>query len=232
METFLRKLLERVGVEADRVFGRTRGRPTPEHFVPALNRAIETNLTPDPKGVRRVAPSLITVALSYELHSRLDEETRSELEKEITQAAEQYITDHRYQVVGSLSVQILCDPYLRKPYEIRVEPGPARSHARAFVLVSAEGREIRLEPGEPGTPRRWTIGRAADNNIYLDDPSLSRFHASLAMNESGEIMLADLGSANGTFVNRERITQPRTLQAGDEIVFGTVRFQLLAREET
>jgi hypothetical protein len=227
MEHLLRKLLERMGVEADRVLGRRWGWLTPVDYVPAVGRVIEAHLNPDAKGVKRVAPGQLIAALSYELHSRLNDAARAELEMEIARAAQQYITDHRYQTPGPLTVQIICDPYLRQPFEIRAEPKPGPAAPPTFVLVSAEGRRIRLKPGEKETEKRWTIGRTGDNDIPIDHPSVSRFHASLTMNAGGELALADLGSANGTFVNGARIAEARRLQPEEEVTFGSVRFRLV-----
>ncbi len=64
-----------------------------------------------------------------------------------------------------------------------------------------------------------TIGRAADNDIVIDDNTVSRHHARLDMQASTYI-LTDLGSANGTWVNGRRLSAPVVLQAGDSIRFG------------
>ena len=55
------------------------------------------------------------------------------------------------------------------------------------------------------------IGRAPDNDLVLDDPLVSRYHAELRKRPAGGYEIADLGSQNGTFVNGRRIaTQPLT----------------------
>ncbi len=65
-----------------------------------------------------------------------------------------------------------------------------------------------------------TIGRAADNLVQIDDPSISSRHAQL--HQAGESFhLQDLGSANGTRVNGEAVTSV-VLHAGDRITFGKV----------
>ena len=70
-------------------------------------------------------------------------------------------------------------------------------------------------------PGRITIGRKADNDITIPEESASRRHAELAMNaEAMAVVLRDLGSTNGTFLNRERVTEPRRLASGDEIRIG------------
>jgi ABC-type multidrug transport system ATPase subunit/pSer/pThr/pTyr-binding forkhead associated (FHA) protein len=62
------------------------------------------------------------------------------------------------------------------------------------------------------------LGRAPDNEIVLEAPGVSRYHASLTYQNSTQPMLADNQSANGTFVNGEPVLQPRLLTP-DDIVF-------------
>ena len=64
-----------------------------------------------------------------------------------------------------------------------------------------------------------TIGRAADNDIVLDDNMVSRHHARLDM-QANTYLLTDLDSANGTWVNDRRMSAPVSLQAGDSVRFG------------
>ncbi len=71
-----------------------------------------------------------------------------------------------------------------------------------------------------------TIGREGCD-ITLGDPDVSRRHAEIQVS-SGDILISDLGSTNGTFVNGERIDQPRTLRDGDEVRIGAVVWRLRA----
>jgi pSer/pThr/pTyr-binding forkhead associated (FHA) protein len=67
------------------------------------------------------------------------------------------------------------------------------------------------------------IGRAAevDAGRLGDDPELSRRHATVSRGPGGELTIEDLGSANGTFVNGERLSaEPRVLVAGDVVRLG------------
>lgn len=68
-----------------------------------------------------------------------------------------------------------------------------------------------------------SIGRTEDNYILLSDPSISRNHAKI-QNIGMTFRVADLGSSNGTFVNKKRIRSEVMMQIGDEIRFGNVRF--------
>ncbi|TEU17530.1 MAG: FHA domain-containing protein [Anaerolineales bacterium] len=63
------------------------------------------------------------------------------------------------------------------------------------------------------------LGRRDDNDVVIDNPQISRRHASLSW-EEGTFVLRDLGSANGTFLNAVRITEPHALREGDVIGLG------------
>jgi hypothetical protein len=76
------------------------------------------------------------------------------------------------------------------------------------------------------------LGRDVTNDIPLGDAEISRQHARLTRTPGG-MVLEDLGSTNGTFVNGERLTSPRLLQPGDTLGFGenvTLTFESTAPE--
>jgi pSer/pThr/pTyr-binding forkhead associated (FHA) protein len=77
-------------------------------------------------------------------------------------------------------------------------------------------------PVESGT----TIGREGCD-ITLVDPDVSRRHAAIRI-AAGEVTIEDLGSTNGTLVNGETITEPRTLRDGDEVRIGSGIWRLRA----
>ena len=64
-----------------------------------------------------------------------------------------------------------------------------------------------------------TIGREVGNDVAINDPQISRRHASLTW-DGRQFIIQDLGSANGTFVNGVRLTGPQVLQQGDVIGLG------------
>ena len=114
------------------------------------------------------------------------------------------------------------------PEEIADEDGPLDEIAAegpALVVRSGGGRA-----GEHFSPQgdRTTIGRSPDNDIFLDDVTVSRQHAVLVQS-GGEIRIEDLGSLNGTFVNRRRIDSAIRLESGDEVQIGKYRLSFISK---
>lgn len=71
-----------------------------------------------------------------------------------------------------------------------------------------------------------TAGRHPDSMIFLDDITVSRRHAEVRMVDGGYVV-ADVGSLNGTYLNRERVEEA-TLHDGDELQIGTFKLVFLA----
>jgi pSer/pThr/pTyr-binding forkhead associated (FHA) protein len=71
-----------------------------------------------------------------------------------------------------------------------------------------------------------SVGRHPDSNIFLDDVTVSRKHAEIRRDGDG-FRLHDVGSLNGTYVNRERVEEA-ALASGDEIQVGKFKLVFLA----
>jgi pSer/pThr/pTyr-binding forkhead associated (FHA) protein len=71
-----------------------------------------------------------------------------------------------------------------------------------------------------------TSGRHPDSDIFLDDVTVSRRHAEFHR-EGGVFTVRDVGSLNGTYVNRERV-ESATLSNGDEVQIGKFRLVFIA----
>jgi hypothetical protein len=107
------------------------------------------------------------------------------------------------------------------PDEVEVKPeidGPA------LVVRSGGGRA-----GESfeAIGDRALIGRSPDCDVFLDDVTVSRRHAELTR-EGTVFTIRDLGSLNGTFVNRRRI-ESTVLEDDDEVQIGKYRMTFLRR---
>lgn len=69
------------------------------------------------------------------------------------------------------------------------------------------------------------VGRHPDNEVFLDDVTVSRRHAEF-VRENGKFSIVDVGSLNGTYLNGNRVER-ETLTRGDEIQIGKFKFVFL-----
>jgi pSer/pThr/pTyr-binding forkhead associated (FHA) protein len=72
-----------------------------------------------------------------------------------------------------------------------------------------------------------TVGRAPQSDVFLDDITVSRAHARLERTAAG-LQVTDLGSLNGTYVNRERI-ETTVLSDGDDLQVGKYRLTYIEK---
>jgi hypothetical protein len=108
---------------------------------------------------------------------------------------------------------------------VPVDVGDVVADDGAALVIRAGGGRV----GEsfPLNADRMTIGRRPDADIFLDDVTVSRDHA-LLVRRSGDYYLDDLGSLNGTYVNRHRIESHR-LEDGDELQVGKFKLTYISR---
>jgi two-component system cell cycle response regulator len=103
----------------------------------------------------------------------------------------------------------------------RVTASPApQPEAQRLYLMTIRGVNAGLVHQVHGT--RTVLGRAASAEIRLDDDGISRAHAELVV-EDGRVVVRDLASTNGTFVNGAR-TSSREVRDGDQITLGGATF--------
>ena len=69
-----------------------------------------------------------------------------------------------------------------------------------------------------------SLGRSAKSNVVLESPKVSRRHAIINVQNIGEFWLIDLGSSNGTFLNKRRVNHPVRLCDQDQIAIGDSLF--------
>ncbi len=95
-------------------------------------------------------------------------------------------------------------------------------------------RLVVVESGTPSLLRGQTfviqgvasIGRSPTCAVKIEDPFVSAEHAVISLRD-GHLWIEDLGSTNGTFVNRRQIAGPTPLQPGDVVQVGQVKLKLL-----
>jgi hypothetical protein len=91
-----------------------------------------------------------------------------------------------------------------------------------FISGKYQGGEFPVKPG-----KQIVVGRSSDLDMVLVEDMVSRKHAKITCSD-GKILIEDLGSTNGTFVNGEKIKQAR-LKEGDRVLIGTSILKLVAQ---
>jgi len=105
--------------------------------------------------------------------------------------------------------------------EIEVQNGREHRSIDEFTLRLVKGMPLGQIYRITGATR---VGRNSESDIFLVDPSVSRNHALLDVQE-GKLIVRDAGSSNGTFVNGERV-QLRALRQGDVVAFGKTEMRV------
>ncbi len=100
----------------------------------------------------------------------------------------------------------------------------AKQKPACLLVVGGElnGTIFNLQVGET------VVGRNPDCSISLDFNGVSRRHFTVSVNES-EAAVTDLGSANGTYLNNNKLTAPTALKRGDMIKIGAIAMKFLPK---
>lgn len=113
-------------------------------------------------------------------------------------------------------------------FQTRADEKPEQ-RGRSFCLIVMggpdKGATYALSTGQ------CTLGRAEGSDIVLNGRGVSRHHAMIVVKPHGDVIIEDLGSTNGVYLNGERITR-RSLEAGQTVGLGPevmVRLELSSR---
>ena len=106
----------------------------------------------------------------------------------------------------------------------------------AAVSALPEGNALLIVTRGPDVGARYlldqpqtTAGRSQDCDIFLDDITVSRHHAKFTM-QDGQMTITDLGSLNGTYVNRTLVDGSAVLRPGEEVQIGKFRMVFFVSE--
>jgi len=258
-ERLLRRVLEGMGSVVDRRLGRTvepRSGLTTSQLIERMKRRIDERVRDEGKK-GRVAPHHLVLKVEWGTHSEAPPEILDDLKNECLAAAIDHINDHRYRTLAPVEVEaevdifttgISVDPTFgefeedlrRQDEEARAAklgvpiPGAAPPmpdiQVIARITLPQGTREIPLifKPGG----KRLNVGRASDNELTLNDASVSKIHGALLMTAEGTLLVADTGSTNGTYLNGRRIAygESRLIEDGDVVGFGDVEVRLRKSE--
>jgi FOG: FHA domain len=247
-EQLARRVLERLGSKVDSKLGGSADAALSHREVSDLTsrieRQIEANLRADRDGVKRIAPNRIRVGFPYERTTQMSDEYLDALAKELKGATYEFIANRRYSTLAPLTVEAVSDLFakaivIKAQFDGDTEPAAGATdqpaamyshsvcHEKSLLLQDSGGRSYRMALKASAAPA--TIGRTAGNAVQIDDASVSRMHCSLTLKSNGQIVIADLGSANGTTVNGQLLTatEARPLNKGDVIGVGDLRLTVV-----
>jgi len=252
-ERLLRRVLEGVGEAVDRGLGRRSGTQnefTTAKLIERMKQSIDERVRDEGKK-GRIAPHLLKLKVEWGTHSDAPPEILKALEHEILAAAIDHVNDHRYRTLAPLKVETEVDIFTtgvsvlptfgefeeelkeadeakRRASELGIPNVPKAAPTipdvkiSAHILMSAGPRDAILlfKPGG----KRLSIGRGRDNDLQLNDASVSKIHAAMMLNREGTLLVADTGSTNGTFINGRRIGygESRQIDIGDVVGFGDI----------
>ena len=242
-ESLARRILERLGTSVDSKLSKTEQTLQVRvigELASRLEDSVESNLQEDERAIRRIAPNHFKVLFTYEETSKLSPQYIESVGNELTAALFEYINNRRYVTRGPVMVEAVRDLFATGT-EIRAnfssdpisQPLSGGSHektegAKVVRLLSADGHTYQIQLMSNRPPAH--VGRVAGSALRLDDPSVSRMHCSISVRVDGRVIVADLGSANGTFINELALKpdEARILNKGD--VIGVGDFKLTVTE--
>lgn len=258
-ERLLRRVLEGMGSVVDKRLGRTiepKSGLTTSKLIERMKRLIDERARDEGKK-GKIAPHHLVLKVEWGTHSEAPPEIIDELKHECLAAAIDHINDHRYRTLAPVDIDAEVDIFTtglsvdptfgefeedlkRQDEEARAAklgvpiPGAAPPmpdiEVIARVTLPQGTREIPLifKPGG----KRLNVGRASDNELTLNDASVSKIHGALLMTSEGTLLVADTGSTNGTYLNGRRIAygESRLIEDGDVVGFGDVEVRLRKSE--
>src|SRR5437762_118069 len=240
----VRGVLTKIGDTFDRFTGR-RWKPSSSlatsELIEKLKALLDAEAREDTPGCKFV-PNNIKLKMQWDKFSTDSEDGLRKLEAELLTATVDYINDRRYYTHAPMSLevkpdyftpgvrlQVSFDKFADEEREAAINlsvPGTTQTDIGAdeaapykaeFVFNASymlngqvTSRSLRMTQGA-----RLGVGRTKENDLAINDPSISKIHASLTVDGEGRLIVADTGSTNGTFVAGERISYGKTAVVGN-----------------
>jgi pSer/pThr/pTyr-binding forkhead associated (FHA) protein len=260
---FVGGILTKIGQTFDRLTGRN-WKPSSSLATSELIERLKKMLDSEAKDFGekgKFVPHNLKLKMQWNKFSTDAEGILKKLEYEMLAAAIDHINDNRYHTYKPLKIEIKPDyftegvkflasfgefdeekdavvditvPQMRVenliPEPIKNEPDGENYIAEFTVNDKQKSVELKFLPG-----KRVGVGRTKENDLSIEDASISKVHAALVLNSENQLMVADTGSTNGTFINGQRIAYGRAFPIGesDKLKFGTVEvFMRLVPKQT
>ncbi len=206
---------------------------------------------------KKFVPHNIKLKTQWDKFSTDSETALKKLEDELLIAAIDHINDKRYHTFAPINLEIKPDYFTEgvklsasfdhfgdeekreaainvtvpdlKNVLLNPQPEvPAVPEKELFTAEFIVEDQVRKEELAFASRERLSVGRTKENDLWLDDASVSKVHAALVLNSENQLMVADTGSTNGTFINDQRIAYGKAIpiKSGDKLKFGTVEVAL------
>lgn len=235
IESFVRRLFERLGAVLDRALGGNSGtRTEPLVIAQRVEREIEKNLRRE--GDRLITPNVIELLYDFETFKRTPPAHRDALQQKVRAELYEYVLNHRYTTLGPLQVKLGFDAFV-EGIKIRLSFDETKAQVAGAPAAAqlAPARKLRCDMLLQAVPGSWqasavlrndgtpiSLGRNSKNEIRLDDETVSSYHAAFVLKPDGTLELTDRGSSNGTCVNGVLLdpANRKALRHGDRLQFG------------
>jgi len=258
IDWLLRGTLTRLGDIFDRFTGRSwkpSSSLATSELVERLKKLLDSEIKDlDNKG--KFVPHNLKLKMQWDKFSTDAEDALKKLENESLTAVIDHINDNRYHTYAPLKLEVKPDYFIEgvklfasfdefAEDEAIGELNVTVTNLKNIVIVPPVAVEIKEEkeifiaeftlkekPQRVELPfaegERLSVGRTRENVLSIDDISVSKVHAALVLNAEKQLMVADTGSTNGTFINDKRIAYGKAFAVakGDKLKFGTVEVSI------
>lgn len=254
LDWLVRGVLAKIGETFDRLTGRNwqpSSSLATSELIQRLKILLDAEAK-NVNGRGRFVPHNIKLKMQWDKFSTDAEDSLKKLEHELLTAAIDHINDRRYHTYAPIELEIKPDyftegvkiqasfdkfadeqsggelnvtyPNLKNvvvapPEETKIEPEKEFFVAQFALGGQQKNVVIGFTDGE-----RKSVGRTKNNDLWIDDPSVSKIHAAFVLNQNKKLMVADTGSTNGTFVGGQRISYGKAFPVnnGEKLKFGTI----------
>lgn len=213
----------------------------------------------------KFVPHNYKLKMQWDKFSTDADNSLKKLETELLTAAVDHINDKRYHTYAPLKLEIKPDYFtegvkLLASFDEFAEENDQNLEVKVTVpdlkniLITPQAEET-AEPEKEyfvfkyivngktngkklafSEKERLSVGRTKENDLVINDESVSKIHAALVLNSDKQLMVADTGSTNGTFINNRRIAYGKAyvVKDGEKLRFGSVEVAVehLLNEET
>lgn len=251
---FVQGILSKIGDIFDRMTGRGAGTASSlstSELNERLKKLLDSEVK-DLGDKGKFVPHNIKLNMQWNKFSTDSEEGLKKLEYELLASAIDHINDNLYHTYKPLKIEVKPDyftegvkflssfgefgdeeseaefnitvPQMKAKDLIPEVSEPEPDNETYVVEFSAGGKSKTIELKFNESKKRMSVGRTKENDLMIDDISISKVHAALVMNPQKMLLVADTGSTNGTFINGERIAYGRSFPIGenDKVKFGNV----------